>query len=228
MYCGNCGTDVQNGVAFCPNCGAKMGQAVVKEENVNIPGQQSAPGNGASAKIKQYLPIGAAVVAIGVVIAIIVGIFGGGYKKTIKKYYKAIEKQDVQMMKNCLSDLIVEVNNDGDEDSINDNVEYFIEYRRDDFGMESDSKISYKILESTKLKKDKVKELNEEIQERLKSNSDPSYDYTKYKVTAAVSVTVKETVKTDGEEENYRHDYILLKENGKWHMLLGSADSYLY
>lgn len=51
---------------------------------------------------KKYLPVIGIVVAIVVVIAILVSIFGGGPKKAVKKYIKAMNKQDAAKIIKCI------------------------------------------------------------------------------------------------------------------------------
>ena len=89
MFCGNCGAQVSDGVAVCPNCGTqlaaksqapKMNQAF---QNAGARADGVAGGSGNNLDAKKIGMIAAAVVAVLVLFFVLKGIFGGsGLKGT--------------------------------------------------------------------------------------------------------------------------------------------------
>lgn len=89
MFCGNCGAQVPDGAAVCPNCGAQMAaktqapQMNQAFQNAGARANGAAGGSGNNLDTKKIGMIAAAVVAVLVLFFVIKGIFGGsGLKGT--------------------------------------------------------------------------------------------------------------------------------------------------
>ena len=84
-FCGNCGTQIEDNVAFCPNCG----------NAVEVP--TSAP------KKTNNKLVGIVACAAVVVIALIIALTSGGnYKSVAKKYVESVLKFDYRGIKSTL------------------------------------------------------------------------------------------------------------------------------
>lgn len=91
MFCGKCGTQIEDNALFCPNCGEKT-----VNTDLSVQKRQKAEAK------KFALPIGI-VAGVVVIIVLVASLFGGGgYKKTLNNYCKAIENSDADLMYNAV------------------------------------------------------------------------------------------------------------------------------
>ena len=80
MFCGKCGQEVADGVAFCPNCGAPMTSTANTEQQAAAPVANGNMGTAGSNQDNNMILIGLilgiASIALGVLGGIMFGIFG--------------------------------------------------------------------------------------------------------------------------------------------------------
>ena len=123
MYCGKCGTQIENNALFCPNCGKRT---------VNIDTSTQKQPN---AKIKKIaLPLGIVVGVVAVIVFIVLLISGGGYKKTLDNYYKAYATNDPELMySTVIAQYWIDYTNEGWGNSAFESIQDDIEDELDDW-----------------------------------------------------------------------------------------------
>lgn len=208
MFCRKCGAPLNENAQFCPKCGATTLQTA----------GASAGGNVAQASKKRkipYLAIGAIVVALLVVLLLIRAIFGGGgYKKAIDRYFKAIEKQDGgKFIETMIPQKVIKKMDKDEKSDFEDMVEQAFGY----FGEDDKVKIEYKILDTEKLDKSELKDINE-LAERMEDKCDVKLG----KIKTAKKVHVKVTIYVNGDKEGSdKTDIPVVKIGGKWYVWYG-------
>ena len=118
-FCKNCGKELpENGVCECGAVATPIEE--VKEEIKEVKGEvaqavetvtenvaeavsaNNAPATSGGTDVKMLAIIGgAAVVGLIIIIALFSAIFGGGYKKPVEKYFKAIQKAQLEKYIDC-------------------------------------------------------------------------------------------------------------------------------
>lgn len=189
MFCGNCGTQIDDTAAFCPNCGAPVGTAPRPGTNSTAP----APGNSTFAARRQKkapaLPV-AAVVVIAILLFLF-GPFGGrSAEKTVNQFFTAVQESDVSGVMDLLPPNLLKnaMKQEGiDMDDYEEEIEYLEQqlersmslvgaFAGDDWSLETET------LSTTDVTGDALKELKQEYQD---------YDV---KISAAKSVSVRLTL----------------------------------
>lgn len=114
-FCGHCGSTLADNATFCPNCGAPaVDQAAPQQFNqpqqqFNQPAFGGAPAMGAAQKTgmskgaKMAIIIGAAAVAVGLLVWLLIALLGGNMESPIKDQIKAFEKGDYALFKDSLT-----------------------------------------------------------------------------------------------------------------------------
>jgi hypothetical protein len=138
MFCEKCGSMIDDGSSFCPNCGANFED--VQQPMVDNPMQNA--GDYQQPPKKNIVPmviagVVCAVVVVGVVVVGIKLISGGGGKAKIKKKDE-IELQIAKTVYNDMTDVITEYNKKkGEYPEIEDLVDKMDKYEYDDFDMDA-------------------------------------------------------------------------------------------
>ena len=92
-FCSSCGSSIPENTAFCANCGAPANDpapAATTTSTATPTAATPAIANDATKFGKNtIIAIGAVAVALILLIILFANIFGGGYKKVVKEYYKA-------------------------------------------------------------------------------------------------------------------------------------------
>lgn len=208
-FCGNCGAQVEDDAKVCGNCGVPLdGGAVPNIDTDNAP--KKSGGN-------KILPaIIAAVVAI-IVIIVAVNIVkkNTGYRATLNRAFKDIEKVDSVALADefsaVIEDIYSEYGSGYIEDAFDKEINNLLDDMEDKAG--ANPKISYRIKKASKLSDRKVANLGEEIEKY-----DKNYD--KDLLTQVVELDLEVNVK--GPEDKYSlkwNDVTLVKEDGKWKIL---------
>lgn len=216
MNCKKCGTEVAYGAAYCPNCGEQIqpqdsiGQAAVKD---------SKP------KTRVILISVAALVAIIVIVSVVVATGKGSYKKTLDNCYKAIETQDIKLMKSVLAQYFLDYQLAGrDEEDVEGDIAELIDDSRSDYGCGNNMKITYSII--------REKDADDSELEDLKDDIYDGYAYYTYdkdefyrSITDAKVITVR--VRVVGEEDSniLTSQVLLIREKGKWKIAAGAIDT---
>lgn len=224
MYCGNCGTEVKNGTAFCPNCGEQIVSEYVIKNSKNKENKKLI-----SRKfLKTIIPI--VVVGIIAVAAIVLIHNNNGYEKVIEDFYKAVETEDAQLMKTTLAQYWIDYQiADYDTDEyLNEDIEDIIV----DVIDECDCGDNIEILSCTVTGEKKA------TKEDLISLKDNIYDWYAYyvydenefnsSIKDACVVNVRVKVKGDEGANGFTSKMLLIKENGKWKITIGGLDNSFY
>lgn len=231
MFCGNCGSQYNDGDPFCPMCGTPSGQ---------VGGPANAPVAGAvEKKSNKALPIilgvVGAVVVVAIVAVLLTTVVGGGYKKAVKNYYTAFSKGDVKALTEATmpSDVAEEMI----DDLYDMDLDEYYEYQQDIYdalwnGLEDEGKIkfSYEIKKAEnvdkldKMKKESklndVKDLDSFID--VMDDAYDDYGLDADKIKAAYYVESKWTLEVDGKKEaNGAILQYVYKYNGKWYVTDG-------
>lgn len=221
-FCGVCGAEMRDDALICSNCGNQLGNADGVYAQTDAVYGQGVPAKkstdfmnkikdlsklGGSKYVKIFAPIAAAVIVLIIVLSIILSSFS--YKNTVKKYVKAVEKNDATVAEKIISKTILDFAEDEDEDfDASDLLEDDIDNIRDIFDDELDSKysISYEILSVKDMDKGDINEFNEEMEDL----EDIDFSISKGKT---VKVSIK--AKSGKDTETYKKTLILVKEKGK-------------
>lgn len=224
MYCGKCGSKVDNGVVFCPNCGEKLiGEYIVKNSKDRKPTKHNS-----GKLIKIIIPI--VLVVIIATLAIVLIHNHNSYEKVVEDFYKAVETQDIKLMKSTLSQywLDYQTADYNTDEYLNDDIENIIEDVIDGADCGDNIEIlSCTITGEKKATKDDLIALKDNI-----------YDWYAYyvygedefnsSVKDACVVTVRVKVKGDEGADMFTSKMLVIKENGKWKITVGYLDNSFY
>lgn len=216
MYCGKCGTEITDGVTYCPNCGQPINTRTQAGQTV----QQSN-----KSKVRKILVPTAILVAIIVIVSVVVATGKGSYKKTLDNCYKAIETQDIKLMKSVLAQYFLDYQLAGrDEDDLEGDIAELIDDDRSEYECGDNTKITYSIL--------REKDADDSELEELKADLYNWFAYYVYdrddfyrSVTAAKIVTVRLRVVCDEDSNIFTSQLILIREKGKWKIAIGGPDT---
>ena len=218
MFCGKCGTQMEDNALFCPNCG---------EKTVNPDANTKKQSKVNAKKFALPLAIVTGIVLIVVLFVSLIG--GGGYKKTLDNYYKAHENNDAELMYNSVvAQYWIDYIEKGSgapyamemiEDSLEDNI--------DDWDCGENIKITYKIENERRATKEQLEDLEENIYDWYAYFV---YDRDEFSITDAYVLDIDFTVKGDEGTESFHYPdgLLLIKENGKWRIPRGSISCSFY
>lgn len=228
MFCGKCGNQLPDGVAFCPSCGNATGaqpktqpqaqaQVQAQPQMQYNPQMQAAP---AKKKVSTNTIIGVAAVAfvvIAIVVALILILGGGGSKGGAKTavaaaegFYNAYLDQDVDTMLDYIHEDVVkeaaDENYDGSVKELKEDLAYELE---NEYAMIDEAEITFAIVGSEEYDEDDFEELKDVYLDK--------YDL---KLSSAMIVNYELTIKGTafGEEldTTSEHTVIVVKIGGKW------------
>ena len=194
---------------FCRNCGTQNQDGAGFCCSCGAPLSSGGPaGGGAAAKAKNIN-----VKLIGIVAAVVVVLFvafkllfggGGGPEKSATKFVDSIFKGDGKAIVNMIPDKVIEELNDG------------LEYIKDDMDDMYDKwSVKCKVLDTEDFSKRELRDLADRYED--------SYDID---VKAAKTVSVKATLKADGETDSNTMDIVMIKVGGKWYLEYSSINRY--
>lgn len=190
-------------MSFCPNCGKEIPDGAICDcQNIENPIPKG--------KNKLILPVGVAVVAVAVIIG--VSSAGGGYKKTVKDYIKAVNKCDTKKLlsvtipENKMKEIKKEAKGsiidwDALLDKMDDALEGAFKELEDDYG--KNVKFSVKISDKEKIKGDDLDELQEEYED--------IYDA---EVKKAYKLKVEMTIKGKDDKDTKKSSLYVVKVKG--------------
>ena len=153
-FCKNCGKELpENGVCECGATATPVEEVKeVKEETVKAAetvatnvsdtvSANTAPSTAGGLDVKMLAIIGgAAVIGLIIIIALFSVLFGGGYKKPVEKYFKAIQKADMDKYISVFPEEFAE----GIEDEIDDDYDGdFEDYLDEDYGRNIKFKVKF-------------------------------------------------------------------------------------
>lgn len=205
-FCKFCGSEIPEG-ASC-NCAESQAQA-------------AAPAAEASASSNKtgLIVVGAAlVIALILIISIISSIAGGGYKKPINEFEKALNKCDGERLAECMmtKDMLKEAE-DEDFDELDEMLEMLVEFAEEEYG--DDVKFTIKVDDKEKLDKDDLEDIEESYEDM--------YDE-KIKVKKGYEVTAEMTVKGDDGKDSEDIELTVIKVKGEGWLLTQDLMSGLF
>lgn len=202
MFCGKCGMKNMDDAAFCSGCGEKL--------NVDSTHDNGKPEN-------QNRKVGMIAVAVAavVMIALIIGLFGGrGYKATIEKFVNAQFDADVKTLfkllpKDVVKYALEEEGYDDDElDEFMDEIEERLQDELDSIEsyLDEDWSYSYEILEIKNITGDDLDDLKDEYRDM------------DVKVSAAKDVEIEFTITAGETEMDNSLDISVIKVGRSWYL----------
>lgn len=242
MYCGNCGQQIPDSSATCPNCGKEITPVPKKSFCSNcgapiIEGKSFCAACGTkvnvvpSAEEKNYVrpdrqktiverSIKTGIIAIVVLLVLIlcISLFGGrSYKKVVDQYVKASFSADGAKMVELIPKGVFKEACEDEYITRQEGIERVSEQLQDyvdTFDRNYDDwKVSHEIVETRDYDPDDLEDLQEELQERYQ-----------LKVKEAKRVTVELTVQSDGEELGNRSmEITTIKIGNSWYFWGGSS-----
>ena len=161
---------------------------------------------------------GIVIVAIIIIIVLFNLIFAHPYKGALNDYFKAIEKNDPELLKKCMPEYQVEYleDNRGKDFDIDeyceDRLDNIVDMLEEDYGEDID--ISYDIKKEKKLSDKKLDDIKDDIKE--------DYD-AKVKVTAGYEVKLKLKIKGDDDDDTETSTFTVAKIDGDWYIVDGGV-----
>ena len=201
-FCNNCGSEMEDDVVFCPNCGAQ-----------DAPAYEEAPAAKKEVPVKKLIILGS---IAAVIVALIVWVFlAAGPKRAVERFEKVVNGKgkiaDIYPDKYLayVKDATNKSKNDWLDDK-KDGYEDDLEGYKDDYG--SNVKINYTVVEKKNLSKDDYENLKEYLEE--------SYKIKENTVKGAVRMAVRVDYKgRDGNTFEYE-EVMAVNINGKWYVNL--------
>ena len=222
MFCGNCGAKMEDNAKFCPSCGAK--NVTYQEESVQPSGEPGTRGQSPAAGNRNKLVgIGAVLAAVLVLIILLFG--GNGYEKTVKKYFKAFEKNDPQILYDITAQYWIKYADKGFYDGCAmDTIEDTVEDTLDDWDCGDKVRISYDIVSKRKATREELEDLEDIIYEWYAYYV---YDRDEFSISAAYVLDIDFTVKGNEDTADFTisDGLLVIKENGKWKVTRGYLSS---
>lgn len=211
MFCGKCGVRNADDATFCTGCGAKLNGAkpVVSGTSVTV---------NSNDKNRKVGIIAVAVAAV-VVVALIIGLFGGrGYKATVEKFVDAQFDADAEAIFELIPEKMIAyaLEEEGyDEDELDEFIEEGNEELQDQLDsieryLGEDWTVSYEILTVEDVTDDDLDDLKED------------YEDMDIKVSAAKTVEIELTVKAGDTETGNSLDVSVIKVGRSWYLDLAS------
>ena len=200
-FCENCVAEMDDNQVVCPNCGnGAEAQSSTVEEPIKETTTTASTSSVNKENLKKYGIIGGIALAVIVVLALLISLLSGGWKKPIDNYFKGMAKFNAKTYTKAYVKFIAK-DMDLDKDDMKDMKEAF----EDEYG--KNVKISYKIKDKEKIDKDDLKKVQEYVEEK--------YDE-KVKISGGYKVSVKATIKGKDKSETNTTDMYVYKVDGKW------------
>ncbi len=225
MFCGNCGTKNEDHAMFCQNCGARLDGGGNQNLNQNQQWQEQPiqPGSNFAYQSEISAPISAPVatpqkkagklkivvpaVAVVVVVFLLFSLLGGrgGYKKAVENLIEGSLNRDAKKILSVIPDAYMDYAEIDKKEAISD-----IQDELDDMDiydlLGDNVDIDYKIGDAEDVEGDDLQDIKDDCKE---------YGV---KVSAAKSVDVKFTVKTDLGTNSQTVSIPVIKVGRKWYV----------
>lgn len=230
MYCEKCGSKMENGDLYCPNCGYRSSD----NQTDNLYGSYNYSYNSYSGNVygkntsvkKIVLPAGIALGFIALVSLIIILIAGNsGYKKTVDNYFKAHENNNAGMLaSSVIAQYWLDYSENGWGQDPLESAQEIIDRDLRDWGCGDDVKITYKISGERRANEEELRDLENNIYSWY------AYyvrDRDEFSITDAYVLDIDFTViGENGAEDFYYPDgFLVIKEDGKWRVPMGSLNN---
>jgi len=212
MFCGKCGAQNDEGVAFCKNCGAPLGA-----------GQGSPAGSSSPAgSDPNHKKIGIVIVAAAAVLVLVL-VFsscgGRSYKSTVKQFLDATMDMNVKKMLKLMPDKYLEEMLDQFGFKKNELDDFIDEYGGELGGMlgafdDEDLSIKFKIQGADDVSSKDLREIKE------------TYEDYGVKVKAAKTVKVEMTIKYGGDDTKQTIEVPVIKVGRSWYIDMESLGEF--
>lgn len=205
-------------MAFCKFCGNEIPEG----SQCSCAESQAAPAPAPAAETAAEKPsnksalvlVAALVIILVIIISLVSSIAGGGYKKPVNDFEKALNKADGELLAECMygDDMLDELDKDDYED-LSTTIEWLVELCEEEVG--DDVKFTIKIEDKEKISKSELKDIEETYSE--------SYDMdVEVKKGYVLEGTFKIKGDDDKEEEDIKLTVVKLKGDG-WKISPDSA-----
>lgn len=204
MFCGKCGAQNLDGMAFCKECGAPLNGAG---------GVGVVQANQAAGKRNRIIGIAAVAVIAIVVVTIVVSLFGGrGYKSTVNEFIKATFSANGETIVSLIPDEMVKVACEEEDMTKKEFVEYLTEELENSLEYldryYDDWSYTYEITETEDYSSKTLRSLKGEYEDEID-----------IKVKAAKTVTVETTITADDDTETSNSfDIVVIKVGNSWYI----------
>ena len=226
MYCEKCGAKLDDNDLYCLNCGNKVNY----DQGVNnlYRNYNNVNGNNISAK-KYILPVSLTLVFLITASIIIFLIFAnGGYKKTVDNYFKAHENNNAGLLaSSVIAPYWLEYSESGWGEDALESTQGIIDDNIRDWGCGENIRITYEIKGERRANKEELQDLESNIYSWYAYYV---YEREEFSVTDAYVLDIDFTViGENGTEDFYYPDgFLIIKENGKWCVPVGSLNNSFY
>lgn len=247
MFCSNCGTENEDNMLHCQNCGAPLNseEAAPVEVAVETPAENTPVAMPKTMKLDEWvtyvksLPQKVILAGLGGILAVLLLLLifagGGGYKSAVNSYYKAYEKAKIEKMMNFIipKDIqkqffeeIEDVRDMDKEEYLEEEAEELEEELEDVEDFEWEIKQAEKLNKLDKLEDEMEKMKISDLDDFRDMMDDTFEDFDKFdseKISDAYAIKLKLKAEVDGDKESETVIDIVYKYKGKWYLLKGTT-----
>lgn len=108
MFCGNCGTQIDDGAMFCPHCGAAVGANAAGTPGMPTFKAPKTTNFSSTKKIFSFLPALVSVVVIILLLFLFGPLGGRSAEKTVDELFTAVQEADLQKVMDLMPPGMVE------------------------------------------------------------------------------------------------------------------------
>lgn len=228
MFCGRCGTQIEDNALFCSGCG----ESVINADKITHKKHKFF-----TKKLALLLGMVMGVILITILLVSLMAgdsneykrTGSGGYKRTLDNYYKAHENNDVDLMYNSvIAQYWIDYKEKGSGDSYAmESIENSLKNNINDWNCGKNIKITYKIKNEKRATKEQLEELEENIYDWYAYFV---YERDEFLITDAYVLDIDFTVKGEKGTESFHYPdgLLIIKENGRWRIPKGSISCSFY
>lgn len=201
-FCSKCGNELKEGARFCSVCGNPVKQIQSGQSVATAETNEERQGSAVPVKKNKNLWLLAIPAVILIILLVIFGVkavLSPAYLKPVKYMEKAINQQDINLLKKAVPDEYAEWMTDDLEDDM--------------FDLDSDYKIKIKVTDKEKIAKKDLEETLIDDYYVLDSIAEDA--------KAGYILEAEATLKQDGEKDTQDITLVVVKVDGKWVIVSG-------
>ena len=201
-FCSKCGNELKEGARFCSVCGNPVKQIQSGQRAATAETNEERQGSAVPVKKNKNLWLLAIPAVILIILLAIFGVkavLSPAYLKPVKYMEKAINQQDINLLKKAVPDEYAEWMTDDLEDDM--------------FDLDSDYKIKIKVTDKEKIAKKDLEETLIDDYYVLDSIAEDA--------KAGYILEAEATLKQDGEKDTQDITLVVVKVDGKWVIVSG-------
>ena len=201
-FCSKCGNELKEGARFCSVCGNPVKQIQSGQSAATAETNEERQGSAVPVKKNKNLWLLAIPAVILIILLVIFGVkavLSPAYLKPVKYMEKAINQQDINLLKKAVPDEYAEWMTDDLEDDM--------------FDLDSDYKIKIKVTDKEKIAKKDLEETLIDDYYVLDSIAEDA--------KAGYILEAEATLKQDGEKDTQDITLVVVKVDGKWVIVSG-------